>query len=128
MIKVQKAAEGKLKQQVGNGRNQIFSDEPVDVGGDDQGFAPFDLLDAALGSCTALTVTMVARRKQMPLTDVRVEITHDNADGVHHLHRQIELVGDLTGEQRTYLLGIANKCPVHRALSGKIEIDTALKS
>lgn len=126
MITVHKAADGQLKQQISNGRNEIFSDEPAAVGGDDQGFSPFDLLDAALGSCTALTVTMVARRKQMPLTDVRVEVTHDSVDGVYRLHRKIELVGSLTDEQKTYLLGIANKCPVHKTLSGKIEIDSAL--
>lgn len=128
MITVHKAADGKLKQHVSNGRNEIYSDEPESVGGDDQGFAPHDLLDAALGSCTALTVTMVARRKQMPLTDVRVEVSHDSADGVYRMHRQIELVGVLSDEQKTYLLGIANKCPVHKTLSGKIEIDTALKA
>jgi putative redox protein len=126
MITVRKAADGKLKQQVSNGRSEIFSDEPVDVGGDDQGLAPFDLLDAALGSCTALTVTMVARRKQMPLTDVRVEVTHESVEGIHRMHRRIDLVGTLTDEQKTYLMGIANKCPVHRTLSGKIEIDSAL--
>ena len=126
MITVKKAADGKLKQHVSNGRREIFSDEPVDVGGDDQGLSPFDLLDAALGSCTALTVTMVARRKQMPLADVRVEVTHEAVEGVHRMHRRIDLVGTLTDEQKTYLMGIANKCPVHRTLSGKIEIDSSL--
>ena len=59
--------------------------------------------------------------------DVRVEVDHEKgADGSHVMHRRIELVGDLTGEQREYLLGIANKCPVHKTLSGKIDIDTAL--
>jgi putative redox protein len=126
VITVHKAADGKLKQEISNGRNQIFSDEPAEVGGDDAGLSPHDLLDAALGSCTALTVTMVARRKQMPLADVRVEITHESVDGVHRMHRRIELVGDLGEEQKTYLLGIANKCPLHKILSGKVEIDSAL--
>lgn len=126
MITVHKAADGKLKQAISNGRNQIVSDEPESVGGDDAGLAPHELLDAALGSCTALTVTMVARRKQMPLTDVRVELTHETVDGVHRIHRKIELVGALSEEQSAYLLGIANKCPVHKVLSGKIEIESAL--
>ncbi len=126
VITVHKAADGKLKQDVSNGRNQIVADEPVEVGGDDAGLTPHDLLDAALGSCTALTLTLVARRKQMPLTDVRVEITHESVDGAHRLHRRIELVGELSEEQKTYLLGIANKCPLHKILSGKIEIDSAL--
>lgn len=126
MITVHKAADGKLKQQISNGRSEIFSDEPLDVGGDDQGLAPHELLDAALGSCTALTITLVARRKQMPLTDVRVEVTHETVDGIYRMHRRIELLGGLTDEQKTYLLGISNKCPVHRTLNGKIEIETAL--
>ncbi|MDP9139412.1 MAG: OsmC family protein [Pseudomonadota bacterium] len=126
MISVHKAADGKLKQEVSNGRNQIFSDEPAEVGGDDAGLTPHDLLDAALGSCTALTLTLVARRKQMPLTDVRVEITNESQDGIYRMHRRIELIGDLSDEQKTYLLGIANKCPVHKILSGKFEIDSAL--
>lgn len=126
MITVHKAADGKLKQDISNGRDQIVADEPVEIGGEDSGLTPFDLLDAALGSCTALTVTLVARRKQMPLTDVRVEVGSESVDGVHRMHRRIELVGDLSEEQKTYLLGIANKCPLHKILSGKIEIDSAL--
>jgi putative redox protein len=126
MIKVHKAADGKLKQLIEIRQHQIFSDEPVEVGGDDQAPAPTELLQSALGACTSITVTMVARRKQMPLTDVRVEISKEEADGVYRLRREIELVGDLSAEQRTYLLGIANKCPVHKILTGKIEIATTL--
>ncbi len=127
MIKVSKAADGKLKQQIESGPNIFYSDEPEANGGDNQGPAPHDLLDAALGSCTALTLTLVARRKGFDLRDVRVEVDHEKAaDGSHLMHRRIELVGELSGEQRDYLLGIANKCPVHKTLSGKIDIDTAL--
>lgn len=126
MITVQKASDGKLKQRISNGRNEIFSDEPAILGGDDAGLSPHELLEAALGSCTALTVTMVARRKQMPLTDVKVEVSHATVEGVYRMQRRITLIGDLTDEQKTYLLGIANKCPVHRTLSGKIEIESAL--
>jgi len=127
MIKVSKAPQGKLQQLVEVGRNSFIADEPPDNGGDDAGPAPHDLLDAALGSCTALTVTLVARRKGYALSDVRVEVGHEkSADGAHQMHRRIELVGELTEDQRQYLLGIANKCPVHRTLSGRIEIDTQL--
>lgn len=128
MTKVHKAADGKLKQIIEIGNHQIIADEPVSVGGDDQGPGPTEFLEAALGSCTAITVTMVAQRKQMPLKDVRVEITAEKSAEAYRLHRKIELVGDLTGEQREYLLGIANKCPVHKILSGKIEIDTTLQN
>lgn len=127
MIKVHKAADGKLKQLIEIGNHQVISDEPVSVGGDDQGPGPTELLQAALGSCTAITVTMVAQRKQMPLKDVRVDVSMEKTAEATKFHREIEFVGDLTAEQREYLLGIANKCPVHKILSGEIEIDTVLQ-
>lgn len=128
MVKVHKAADGRLKQIIEVGGNSFFSDVPEAHGGDSAGPEPHDLLDAALGSCTALTVTMVARRKQMPLEDVRVEVTRGESGGLYTLNRRIELVGALTPEQREYLLGIANKCPIHKALNGRFEINTELSS
>lgn len=125
-VKVRKAPQGKLKQQIHVGKNFLFADVPEALGGEDAGPDPHELLDAALASCTALTVTLVARRKQMPLTDVQVEVSHHEADGLYHIDRKLELVGELTPEQREYLLGIANKCPVHRTLSGRFEIATTL--
>ncbi len=71
MITVKKAADGKLKQHISNGRNQIFWDEPEVNGGDDAGLAPPELLDASLGSCTALTVTLVALPKENTPTRVQ---------------------------------------------------------
>lgn len=127
MITVRKAADGKLKQLIESDGLQWYSDVPVASGGDHAGPDGHALLDSALGACTALTITMVARRKQLPLDDVRVQITHQEHDGVYHLQRQIELVGNLTDEQRQYLLGIANKCPIHKVLSGRIEIATTLE-
>lgn len=128
MITVKKASTGKLQHLVEAGRNALVADATLKAGGDEAGFEPHELFDAALGACTAITVQMVAQRKQMPLLDVRVTVTHEEDDGSYRLHREVELVGDLTPEQREYLLGIANKCPVHRSLGKKIEIRTALKS
>ncbi|MGH8540808.1 MAG: OsmC family protein [Stenotrophobium sp.] len=125
MIKVHKAADGKIKQVVEAGAKQYFADEQPPVG-EDAGPNPHDLLDSALGVCTAMTVMLVARRKQWPLDDVRVEITRDEDDQTYRMNRKVELVGALTDEQKQYLLGIANKCPIHRALHKKFEISTAL--
>lgn len=126
MVKVQKAVEGKLKQRIEVDGFELFADTSVANGGDASAPDPHMLLNSALGACTALTVTMVARRKQMPLDDMKVEIVHREENGVYHLQRRIELIGALTAEQRDYLLGIANKCPIHRALSGRFEIATEL--
>ncbi len=123
-IRVQKAAEGNLMQVITAGVNQFLADVPAVQGGEDGGPDPHDLLDAALGACTALTVTMVARRKQMPLDDLKVTITHVEADGVYRIVRTLEFVGVLSDEQKTYLTTIAGKCPIHKALSGRFEIDT----
>ncbi len=124
-IKVHKAEDGKLKHAVEIGRHTLFADELPPVG-EDGGPSPHDFLDTALATCTALTVTLVARRKQYPLEDVRVEVTHEEDDASYRLQRKVELAGALTEEQRQYLLGIANKCPIHRALRKKFEIETTL--
>ena len=125
-ITIHKADDGKLKQIITNGSNTYFADVAEALGGDGAAPDPHDLLDSALAACTALTVTMVARRKQIPMDDLKVEITHEEADGVYKLTRKLEFVGALSDEQKTYLLGIANKCPIHKALSGRFEITTRL--
>jgi putative redox protein len=126
MITVHKASDGKLKQLINADSVEFFSDVAVDSGGEGENPDPHALLDAALGACTALTITMVARRKQMPLDDVWVQITHREEGGVYYLQRQIELIGKLTAEQREYLMGIANRCPIHKVLSGRIEMASEL--
>lgn len=125
-IQLYKAPQGKLAFTVRVGRNAFTADVSEALGGDDLGPDPHDLLDSALGACTALTVMMVAQRKQMPLEDIQVSITHVEADGLYTLTRQIKFIGNLTAEQRDYLLGIANKCPIHRALHGRFEVLTVL--
>jgi putative redox protein len=125
VVYVRKAGEGKIKQLLKVGTQTLYSDEPAPAGGD-EGPNPHDLLNSALGACTAMTVMMVAQRKQWPLQDVRVEIAHEENDTTYTMRRKIELVGELTAEQREYLLGIANKCPIHRALHKKFEISSEL--
>ncbi|MGH8505971.1 MAG: OsmC family protein [Stenotrophobium sp.] len=125
MIKVHKAADGKIAQSVNYGADQFIADEPPPLG-ENGGPSPHDLLDSALGACTAMTVMLVAQRKQWPLQDVRVDITHSEDDKTYRIDRKIELVGALTEEQRQYLLGIANKCPIHRALHKTFEVSSTL--
>jgi putative redox protein len=125
-VTVQKSPDGKLQQVIEVHGNRFFADVAEALGGDGAGPDPHELLDAALGACTALTLTMVARRKQIPLDDMRVTISHVEADGLYSLTRNIEFIGALSDDQKQYLLGIANKCPIHKALLGRFAIETAL--
>lgn len=115
---------GKLQQVITIGKHGLLSDAPVAFGGEETGPEPHDLLAAALAACTTLTVTMYARRKEMALEDVRVRITHGPKDGGYAFQRHIEYVGALGLEERQRLTDIANKCPVHKTLSGTIAIET----
>jgi putative redox protein len=120
------------------GRHRILADEPTSAGGADTGPNPYDLLLAALGACTSMTVSLYARRKQWPLESVGVRLRHakihaqDCADcetrvgRLDRIELQVELEGALSEEQRARLLEIAGKCPVHRTLTSEIEIRTRL--
>ena len=107
-----------------------LSDEPLEAGGADKGPAPTQLLLSSLGACTAITVRMYAARKSWPLTgcEVRLELNPEGprAEGGVDIRRRITLRGDLTPQQREQLLAVANKCPLHRVLTGKIRIDSSL--
>jgi putative redox protein len=107
----------------------LVADEPRDEQGDDLGPTPYQLLTAALGACTAMTIQLYARRKGYPLEEVAVEVEHarthaedckdceDPQGGlIENLHRRIVVRGPLTTEQRDDLLRVAQKCPVHKTL------------
>lgn len=114
----------------------LLADEPVAVGGDDLGPTPYDLLAAALGACTSMTLGMYARRKGWPLDEAAIRVRHtrihardsercdDREPRMDRLAREITLEGDLDAEQRARLLEIADRCPVHRTLSAGVEITT----
>ena len=105
------------------------ADEPEEVGGGNSAPTPERLLLASLGACTAITLKMVATRRQLPVTGVRVELQL-NPDGKpkagSDIVRRIRVEGDLSEEQRAQLLKAANACPMHKLLTGEIRIMTAL--
>ena len=138
LVIVEETHEGKFTQLVSAGNHHFRADEPVGIG-DDTGPSPYDLLLAGLGACTSTTLRMYAGRKAMPLDHVRVALTHDrvhsedcaDVDGkpcrLTHIGRTIEVDGDLTDDQRASLSRIADRCPVHLTLEGKIHVETTLR-
>jgi putative redox protein len=123
-------------QQVEAGTHRFVADEPVAAGGTDTGVSPYDLLLAALGTCTSMTVSLYARRRQWPLASVTVRLRHskiharDCADcetkegTLDRIERDVVLEGELSAEQRAQLMAIAERCPVHRTLTSEISIVT----
>lgn len=103
--------------------HKLISGVPEKLGGKDEGPESHALLEAALVSCTALTVHMYANRKGWPLesTEVSAHITSESREE-SHIERQVSFHGDLSEEQRVRLFEIANRCPIHRLLESKITI------
>ena len=123
-------------QDIRSGHHRLRADEPVSSGGTDTGPGPYDLLLAALGSCSSMTMKLYAARKGWPLEGVIITLDHerrhvDDCRGcegdtrrLDHIDKDIALEGDLSGEQRDRLIEIADKCPVHRTLQSEIRITT----
>jgi len=110
--------------------HELFTDLPKTLGGDDSAPSPHDYFDAALASCKALTVKLYAQKKDIPLTGVTVEVTHDSTEeqkGKYKLNVKLTLKGVLTDEQRAELHRVADKCPVHKLMTTtEISIETRL--
>jgi uncharacterized OsmC-like protein len=129
---------GTYTQQITAGHHQLASDEPQPIGAD-AGPTPYDLVLAALGACTSMTVRMYANRKGWPLECVRVTLRHsrihaeDCADcettggWIDHIDRDVGLTGDLDDAQRQRLSHIAERCPVHQTLTSEVQIATSLR-
>ena len=119
---------------INTGDLALIGDEPVEAGGDGLGPNPYELLLAALGHCTVLTIVLYARRKGWPVDGVSVRANHERLvvaeeiDGdvirkkVERIVQEIALQGNLDEVQRARLIEIAGKCPVHRTITGDLEI------
>jgi uncharacterized OsmC-like protein/alpha-beta hydrolase superfamily lysophospholipase len=128
---VEETGEGGLQMEVRAGGARFLADEPVEVGGLGSGPTPYDLLSAALGACTAMTLRLYASGKGWDLAPVRVAVGHSRDAGrtpPDLFAREIGLAGTLDAAQRARLLEIADRCPVHRTLTGGARITTAESS
>ncbi len=132
-------AEGSgLEQNITIGPHQLRADEPIGFGGTDAGPDPYELLLASLGACTGITVRMYAERKKWPLEGVQVRLAHSKIHAedcanceseprsLDRIERKISFTGKLSTEQLQRLREIADRCPVHRTLSSKVQIDTSV--
>lgn len=137
-MRVRETRAGKFQQEISVGPHRLLADEPVAAGGDDSGPSPYDLLCAALGACTAMTLRLYAEAKGLALERVGVELRHakihaedcsecETREGrVDRIERVIELEGPIDAAVRPKLLEIADKCPVHRTLHGQVIVATRL--
>jgi putative redox protein len=116
---------GKLTQEVTIRGHELTADEPTDMGGEDVGPSPQELLAASLASCTAITMEMYAMRKGWDVGDMRVEVTYEPAQrgSPTRFNMVVKMPKELPEEQRRRLMQIATKCPVHRTLEGEVMFD-----
>jgi uncharacterized OsmC-like protein/fermentation-respiration switch protein FrsA (DUF1100 family) len=136
-VVVRETRNSKFQQTVSVGPHRLLADEPVAAGGDDSGPGPYDFLLTALGACTSMTMRLYADRKALPLERTTVTLRHSKihaedcaecetrAGMLDQIERVITMEGALDAEQRTKLLEIADKCPVHRTLTSEVRILTS---
>lgn len=137
-VAVEETGAGKFTNTVRTTTHAIYADEPLSAGGNDRGLSPYDLLSAALGACTSMTMRMYADLKKLPLERVKVEVKHDKVHAadcaecetregkIDRFERVITIEGALDNAQRARLLEIADKCPVHRSMHAEVQVVTRL--
>ena len=125
-----------FQQEIISDSHHLLADEPKNVGGLDSGPGPYELLLAALGACTMMTLRLSADRNQWPLKHSQISLQHkriyaadcaecETKSGMlDHIECVITLEGDLNDEQRGWLMEIAERCPVHRTLKSEVGIRT----
>jgi putative redox protein len=120
------------------GEHHLVGDEPVDAGGTNAGPTPYDFLSAALGTCTSMTIHVVAQREKIPIESLEISVTNDrmyakdcadcmSTDGyIHKFTVSIKVTGSLTEAQRQRVLTVARRCPVAKTLTSEIRVDDVL--
>jgi putative redox protein len=127
-VTVEETGGGVFQLEVSAGGAHFHADEPISVGGLGSGPTPYELLGAGLAACTAMTLRLYARSKSMPLERIGVTVSHMKIGEVPRdcFLREISLTGPLSADESDRLLEIADRCPVHRTLTGGATIKTGL--
>jgi putative redox protein len=127
-IIVDETRNGPFQLKVRAGSATFMVDEPLGVGGLGSGPNPYDLLSAALGACSVMTVRLYATRRKWPLERIRVKVTHHRSglDAADAFHRELQFEGSLSVEQEQKLLEIASHCPVHKTIERGSTVVTSL--
>ncbi len=132
-VLVKTAGSEKFQQQITAGNHSFVVDIPKDKGGEESGPDPHELLLGSLGACTSITLQMYAKRKGWDLKNVSVKLTEEEIDDPQEqgkkltkITRDIHVDGNLTQEQIDALRTVADKCPIHKILSGPKQIATLI--
>jgi putative redox protein len=127
-IVIDETKAGTFQVKVTAGSSTFLVDEPAAVGGLDSGPNPYDLLSAAVGSCSLMTMRLYADRKKWPLERIRVKVTHhrDGLAGRDRFLREIQLFGALDEAQRARIVAISKRCPVHLTIERGSDVETVL--
>ena len=127
-------SSGTFRNDIEAGPHRLVADEPVEAGGTAAGPTPYDLINAALGACTSMTIHVVAKREKIPIDSVEITVTNDrmyardcadctSTEGyIHRFTVSIKVTGDLTPAQRERILTVAKRCPVAKTLTSEIRV------
>lgn len=133
------SSDKNLRQEIFARSHEFAADEPLEVGGDDTGPTPYELLLAALGACTSMTLFIYARRKEWPLENVEVRLEHSRVHArdctdceqkegyLDHIDKQIVVHGALSAEQVERLGQIAEMCPVNKTLHASVHTSQQIR-